>query len=165
MTNIPGPKEFWGTLGLRATGATVVTVRGDTGPKGFLGLSASHVSASPPVMLVSLDKTNSSLDEIRKVGHFAVNYLPAEAQELLSAFGGRTDEDRERRFRDGEWQTLTTGAPVFGQAIGAFDCKVTQMVECGQTTIVIGDVVDFMQGAGKPLVLFKGRPMAAAELA
>jgi len=165
MTNIPGPKEFWGTLGMRAIGATVVTVKGESGPKGFLGLSASHVSASPPIMLVSLDKSNSSLEDIRKAGHFAVNYLPAEAESLLAAFGGRTDEDRERRFRDGEWKSLSTGAPVYGQALGAFDCKVTQLVDCGQTTVVIGEVVDFVTGSGKPLVLFKGKPMAASEIA
>ena len=48
------PKTFWRTLGERATGMTIVTTDSDNGPAGFLGLSAAHVTADPPTMLVSV---------------------------------------------------------------------------------------------------------------
>src|SRR5262245_56221659 len=58
-TERPSPKvidakTFWRTLGERAIGATIVTAQGADGPAGFLGLSATHVCADPPSMLVSI---------------------------------------------------------------------------------------------------------------
>ena len=47
-------KLFWRTLGQRAIGSTIVTARSNEGPAGFLGLSATHVCAQPPLMLVSI---------------------------------------------------------------------------------------------------------------
>ncbi len=67
---------FWRTLGERAIGATVVTTSGAEGPNGFLGLSAAHVCASPPTMVVSVDKKTSALEGILESGGFAVNFLP-----------------------------------------------------------------------------------------
>ncbi|HWK97012.1 MAG TPA: hypothetical protein VNR39_16475 [Pseudolabrys sp.] len=54
-------KRFWQTLGERATGVTIVTARGSAGPAGFLGLSASHVCADTPTMLLSIDDSTSAL--------------------------------------------------------------------------------------------------------
>ena len=81
--------KFWKTLGERATGATLVTADGAEGWTGFLGLSASHVSAAPPVMLVSIDRKTSALSGVLEKGHFAVNFLPASEGAPLLFFRGR----------------------------------------------------------------------------
>ena len=92
-------KAFWTTLGQRATGMTVVTADSDDGPTGFLGLSAAHVTASPPTMLVSVDRKTSALAGIRSRRHFAINFLPANAAGVAEAFGGRGRHLRRRPFR------------------------------------------------------------------
>jgi flavin reductase (DIM6/NTAB) family NADH-FMN oxidoreductase RutF len=111
-------KAFWMTLGQRATGMTVVTADSDDGPTGFLGLSAAHVTASPPTMLVSVDRKTSALAGIRSRRHFAVNFLPANAAGVADAFGGRAGVSGAARFTPGEWRVLSTGAPVFCDALG-----------------------------------------------
>ena len=58
--------SFWQAVGQRAVAATVVTARGSAGPSGFLGLSATHVCADPPTMLVSIDARTSALGAIRE---------------------------------------------------------------------------------------------------
>ena len=60
-SNVIDAKTFWRTLGERAIGATIVTAQGADGPAGFLGLSATHVCADPPSMLVSIDRKTSAL--------------------------------------------------------------------------------------------------------
>src|SRR4051794_9697785 len=65
-------KAFWRTLAERATGITIVTAHGDDGPAGLLGLSASHVTADPPTILVSIDKKTSALGAILARRHFGV---------------------------------------------------------------------------------------------
>lgn len=149
-------KQFWQVLGTRATGMTIVTTRGAGGPAGFVGLSAAHVSAQPPTMLVSLDRGTTALGPLRESGVFAINHLAADQQAVADAFARRGTEMAER-FAAGEWQALRTGAPVLLDALGAFDCAVEDVVEREATVIVIGRVVAFAVGPERaPLIFFKG---------
>jgi flavin reductase (DIM6/NTAB) family NADH-FMN oxidoreductase RutF len=151
-------KAFWTALGQRATGMTVVTADSDDGPTGFLGLSAAHVTASPPTMLVSVDRKTSALAGISSRGHFAVNFLPAEAAGVADAFGGKTGLTGAARFTPGEWRVLSTGAPVFCNALGVFDCVVDEILQRGDISIIIGKVVAVAARTdGDPLIFFRGR--------
>ena len=155
---------FWRTLGERAVGATVVTVDGDDGPAGFLALSASHISAAPPTMFVSIDKKTSALAQILVKKRFAVNYLPREAENLVDAFSGRSGVRGASRFEIGRWTTLTTGAPIYADALGAFDCELEETIERDSTVLTIGRVVDTMsRGTGAPLVIFRGAVLQTAS--
>jgi len=154
-------KAFWTALVQRAIGMTVVTADSDQGPTGFLGLSAAHVTASPPTLLVSVDHKTSALAGILARRHFAVNFLPAEAAMVADAFGGRAGISGVARFVDGEWTTLATGAPVYRLALGVFDCTVDTVVPRGEVSIVIGNVVAAAwRGDGDPLVFFRGKQHA-----
>lgn len=148
--------SFWKTLGERPIGATVVTATGDDGPVGFLGLSAAHVSADPPTMLVSIGHKTGALASVLARRHFAVNFLPTGSTALAEAFGGRAGADA--RFVEGDWETLVTGAPVLKTALGAFDCRVEGLVERPGTSIVIGAVLAARaRGQGAPLIFFRGK--------
>jgi flavin reductase (DIM6/NTAB) family NADH-FMN oxidoreductase RutF len=150
-------RTFWRAIGQRAIGSTVVTASGAEGPAGFLGLSATHLSADPPLMLVSIDKRTSALATILAARHFAINYLPRGAAAIADMFGGKGERKGADRFEAGRWGKLTTGAPVLNDAIGAIDCVLEDTIERGGVAIVIGRVVDFLEGAGKdPLVHFRG---------
>ena len=159
-------RAFWTTLGQRATGMTVVTADSDDGPTGFLGLSAAHVTASPPTILVSVDRKTSALTGILARRHFAVNFLPAEAAAVADAFGGRAGVSGAARFQSGAWRVLATGAPVYCDALGAFDCTVDQIVERGDVSIVIGTVVAVASRAdGVPLLFFRGKTLSVPDAA
>lgn len=161
MTDMPAPIDagtFWRTLGARATGMTVVTADSDAGPAGFLGLSASHVAADPATMLVSVDRKTSALAGVLSRRHFAVNFLDSEAGHVADAFGGKAGLSGADRFVAGEWTTLVTGAPVYGKALGVFDCEVDDVIERGSISIVIGKVVAATaRSDGDPLIFFRGK--------
>src|ERR1700761_2777746 len=122
-------RAFWTALGQRATGRTVVTADSDDGPTGFLGLSAAHVTASPPTMLVSVDHKTTALAGIVSRRHFAVNFLPASGTRIADAFSGRAGVTGAARFAAGDWRVLSTGAPIFRDALGAFDCTVQEILQ------------------------------------
>jgi len=87
-----------------------------------------------------------------------VNYLPADAGHVADAFSGKAGLSGADRFVPGEWGELKTGAPVFNNALGAFDCVVDQVVDRGDIAIVIGTVVAARAaGTGDPLVFFRGK--------
>jgi flavin reductase (DIM6/NTAB) family NADH-FMN oxidoreductase RutF len=151
-------KAFWTALGQRATGMTVVTADSDDGPTGFLGLSAAHVTANPPTMLVSVDRKTGALAGIMSRRHFAVNFLPADATKVADGFGGRAGISGADRFAAGEWRVLATGAPVFCDALGVFDCVVEEILHRGDVSIITGKVVAVASRAdGDPLIYFRGR--------
>lgn len=151
-------KTFWTTLGQRATGMTIVTADSDEGPTGFLGLSASHVAADPATMLVSVDRKTSALAGIVSRKHFAINFLPADAGKVADAFGGKAGLSGAARFTEGEWTTLATGAPVYKQALGVFDCTVADIIERGTISIIIGTVAGATSRTdGEPLIYFRGK--------
>ncbi len=151
------PQAFWRAIGNRATGSTVVTALSDEGPAGFLGLSATHVCAAPPLMLVSIDKRTSALQTVLAARHFALNFLPREAAEIADMFGGKGPRKGVERFAAGRWGTLRTGAPILLDAVGAIDCRLEETIERHGVIIVIGRVVGVFDGAGKaPLIHFRG---------
>ena len=150
-------KLFWRVLGQRAIGSTIVTARSEDGPAGFLGLSASHICADPPLMLVSIDKRTTALATVLAARHFAVNFLPREAKAIADTFGGKGELKGAQRFTTGAWTTLSTGAPILDGALGAMDCTLEETIERHGICIVIGRVVDVFIGAdGDPLVHFRG---------
>ena len=151
-------KTFWRTLSERVTGVTIVTACDEFGPAGFLALSAAHVTASPPTILVSADKKTSALATILSSRHFAVNYLPAGTDAVADAFSGKGGLSGSQRFVEGQWDTLTTGAPVFTEALGAFDCVVDEVIQRGDVSIVIGRAVATrIDSSRPPLVFFRGK--------
>ena len=150
-------KTFWRAIGQRAIGSTVVTACSAEGPAGFLGLSATHVSADPPLMLVSIDKRTSALATVLAARHFAINYLPRDAGSIAEVFGGKGPQKGAERFEPGRWGRLTTGAPVLLDAVGALDCALEDVIERAGVAIVIGRVVDVLDGTrNDPLIHFRG---------
>lgn len=147
-------KTFWRALGMRAIGVSVVTAQGADGPAGFLALSATHVTADPPSMLVSIDDRTHALQAVLQSRHFAINYLPAGEQALADSFGGRGPLKGNDRFEPGRWQTLMTGAPVFSDAIGAIDCTLEETFRFHNTTIAIGRVAAFHLSERSDALLF-----------
>jgi flavin reductase (DIM6/NTAB) family NADH-FMN oxidoreductase RutF len=149
-------KTFWRALGMRATGVVVATARGPDGPAGFLALSATHVTADPPTMLVSIDKRTAALNAVLHGRHFALNFLAAGDQALAEMFGGRGEARGADRFAPERWGMLTSGAPVLNDAVGAIDCVLEETIERFGVIIAIGRVVDVVVREGEPLLFFRG---------
>jgi flavin reductase (DIM6/NTAB) family NADH-FMN oxidoreductase RutF len=150
-------RTFWQAVGLRAVGTAIVTAKGNDGPRGFLALSATHLTADPPTMMISVDKKTSAVSAVTEGGHFAINYLATDQADLAGPFGGKGDLKGADRFTLGSWTKLATGAPVLEGASGVIDCQVEEVIERHGTLIVLGRVKDFAATEGKvPLVSYRG---------
>lgn len=150
-------KQFWQAVGQRATGSIVVTARSEGGPAGLLGLSATHLCADPPTMMVSVDKRTSALATILEARHFAINYLSSAQRPLADIFGGKSDLKGADRFGTVSWTTLATGAPVLKDAVGVIDCELVETIERYSVVIVLGRMVASLSDSqAVPLVHFRG---------
>jgi flavin reductase (DIM6/NTAB) family NADH-FMN oxidoreductase RutF len=150
-------KQFWQAIGQRATGSTIVTARSEDGPAGLLGLSATHLCADPPTMLVSVDRRTSALPTILKARHFALNYLSSARRALADIFGGKSDLRGADRFGTAPWGTLVTGAPILQDAVGVIDCELVETIERYNVVMILGRVVATSGDPNAvPLVHFRG---------
>src|SRR4029077_5353150 len=136
-------KTFWKALGCRAIGVAIVTAQGTEGPAGFLALSATHLSASPPMMMVSIGLTTSALGAVRQGNHFAINYVPRGSDALVKEFGGGGALKGADRFVPCSWSQLKSGAPTLVDAVGVIDCRLDEMIERHGTVIALGRVIAF----------------------
>lgn len=158
MSGAIDAKTFWRALGSRAIGVAIVTAKGANGPAGFLALSATHLTADPPTMLVSIGQKTSALPAIVEAKHFAINYIGRDREDLAKEFGGQGSLKGADRFAAGDWTTLSTGAPVLKGAVGVLDCELEEAIERHATVIAIGRIAAFAQTADiQPLISFAGR--------
>lgn len=136
--SLTNPGNYWKMLSSRPVSVPVVAAEDGSGPAGFLALSVSHVSSTPPAMSVAVGKSTRALATIVRSGCFAISYLPEGATGIADIFGGRGTLDGADRFQGGDWQRLTTGAPVFNRAVLMIDCLLDKTFEYYDTVILIG---------------------------
>jgi flavin reductase (DIM6/NTAB) family NADH-FMN oxidoreductase RutF len=146
-------------LGKFATGVTVVTCQGHTGPIGITANSFSSVSLEPPLILWNISKQSRSLQAFLQAQHFAVNVL-ASRQEPLSVHFAQTDRPS---FDSVAHDMSSNGVPLLSEVLACFECRTHEIHECGDHHIIIGEVEDYRVEDGEPLLFFSGRYTTTAN--
>lgn len=147
------PQEFRASLGMFATGVTVVTARTEAGV--LVGLTANSfnsVSLNPPLVLWSLSRTAGSMAAFSNGRHYAINVLAADQQALAERFAARgIDRWSGVRFTEG-----AGGAPLLEGAAAVFECfNRSQYVE-GDHIIFVGEVERCRHRANASPLLYHG---------
>ena len=150
--------EFWGAQGMRAIGSAIVTAKGPAGPAGFLALSATHLTASPPIMTVAIMPSTSALSAIRHSGAFAINYLTSGAQGTLARFAGANLMEGSQRFCGLECAELVTESPILPGIVGAMDCKLLREESLYGAYLLYGEILATWHDLqAQPLIHFGGK--------
>jgi 3-hydroxy-9,10-secoandrosta-1,3,5(10)-triene-9,17-dione monooxygenase reductase component len=141
-------------LGHFPTGVTVITARSDDGPAGLCVGSFTSVSLDPPLVAFCAGDLSSSYPRIEAAGHFCVNILAEDQEEIARVFASKADD----KFAGIGWRpSVATGAPVINGVLAWIDCEIDAIHEAGDHWIVVGRVLDLEIGhEGGPLVFFRG---------
>lgn len=144
-------QEFLDCMAKAATGVTVVATDGAAGRAGLTVSAFTSVSASPPLLLVCINRKSASVEQIGRNGRFSVSIL-AEGQENLSEiFAGRAGVEREQGFADPAWVKGEMGLPVLTSAAACFECEVENATDAGTHRIFLGRVLAARHGASRAL--------------
>lgn len=144
--NDVGPQHYRDAMARFAGAVHIVTTDGAAGRRGTTVIAACSVSDSPPTVLVCLNRENRSNDLFLRNGRFALNTLPSERRSLAEAFSGLTGLAQDERFALGEWETISTGAPVLKDAVAVFDCEVIDSKDHATHRILFGKVTGLRIG-------------------
>ena len=143
---------FRRTLGMFATGVTVVTTRSREQVHGMTANAFMSVSLRPPLVLVSVDR-RARLSHLLHVGtRFGVNVLEAGQAHLSDLFGGRPVEDgTEPQFE------LVHDTPLVEGALAHLVARVVRSYWGGDHSLFLGQVEFARYGEGTPLLFHGGR--------
>jgi flavin reductase (DIM6/NTAB) family NADH-FMN oxidoreductase RutF len=128
---------FRAAMGQMASGVTVVTMHVDGEDHGFTATSFTSLSLEPMLVLVCVVKAQRSHLLIEQAGHFAVNILGCNQQELGKRFADPVIYDR---FAGLTVARAATGAPVLPDSLAWVDCELREVLPGGDHSIFIGEV-------------------------
>jgi flavin reductase (DIM6/NTAB) family NADH-FMN oxidoreductase RutF len=138
-----------------ASGVAIVTaVDGQGVPRGLTTRSFMSVSAAPPLLLVSVDRTSRTLPAIRERGALVVNFLRGDRRALSDVFASKADD----KFRGVRWvpSDIARGAPILVEdSIAYAECIVRDEVEEGDHFLVVAVVEGGRFLGGKPLMYYR----------
>ncbi len=158
------PQEFRHVLRHFATGVTIVTSRLGEQLVGFTANAFCSVSLDPPLVLICVGNTSSSLSTIEQSKAFAINIL-ADDQEQLARRFATNGPVKYNYFAKVPHHAMKTGAPIFDEALAWLDCRIFAIYPGGDHVIIVGEVLALGARAGEPLLFVDGSYTALPVIA
>jgi flavin reductase (DIM6/NTAB) family NADH-FMN oxidoreductase RutF len=143
---------FRKTLGMFATGVTVVTTQDAEQVHGMTANAFMSVSLRPPLVTISVDrraKMHALLHEGRRYG---ISVLADEQRALSDRFAGRASEDAGEVEFD-----LVHETPLVHGALAHIVARVVRSYWGGDHSLFLGQVEYARYGEGRPLLFHGGR--------
>ncbi len=138
------------TLGMFATGVTVITALKDEQVHGMTANAFMSVSLEPPLVLISVDRRTKMCGFLHEGMHYGVSVLCATQAALSDRFAGRSSEE-EPRF------AIVKDTPLVEGALAHFVARVERSYWGGDHSLFLGRVEYARQNEGTPLLFHGGR--------
>ena len=143
---------FRRTLGMFATGVTIITTQSGDQVHGMTANAFMSVSLRPPLVLISVDKRAKMNALLREGVRFGVNVLADDQRALSDHFAGRPGEHPpEARF------TAVHGTPLIDGALAHLVARAERSYWGGDHSLFLGHVEYARYGSGTPLLFHGGQ--------
>jgi flavin reductase (DIM6/NTAB) family NADH-FMN oxidoreductase RutF len=143
---------FRRTLGMFATGVTVLTARVGEQVHGMTANAFMSVSLQPPLVLISIDRRARMGALLHEGTRFGVSVLEARQTGLSDRFAGRIGNDPpEATFE------LVHETPLVEGALAHLVARVVRSYWGGDHSLFLGQVEFARYGEGRPLLFHGGR--------
>ena len=143
---------FRRTLGMFATGVTVLTARVAEQVHGMTANAFMSVSLQPPLVLISIDRRAKMGSLLHEGTRFGVSVLEARQTGLSDRFAGRTADDLpEATFE------LVHATPLVEGALAHLVARIVRSYWGGDHSLFLGQVEFARYGEGRPLLFHGGR--------
>lgn len=159
MTNLTeevlDSRVFRNTIGLFATGVTVVAVEVEGQIYGMTANAVASVSLEPMLVLVCVQKDAHLMGFLPRAGGFSINILSEQQQDLSSYFAHMWPDPEPPPFAFTSW----LGGLRLEGAIGAIACRTREFLEGGDHWIVVGEVIGLYraENPANPLLYYRGQ--------
>jgi 4-hydroxyphenylacetate 3-hydroxylase, reductase component len=155
-------KGFRDAMGAFPTGIAVVTAASqEMSHIGITVNSFTSVSLEPPLVLWCIDRRSRRYPHFAQAPGFTVSILASGHREVSA----RLARAGEHNLDGISLIPTTLGPPALADSLAVFECARESVQDAGDHAILIGRVLRFARhdGAGAPLVYFRGRYGALAQ--
>ena len=128
------PNAFKRTMGLFATGVTVITVQANESIFGMTANAVALVSLDPLLVLVCINRHARMCSRIIDAGRFAINILSHDQEAISRHFAGSPGEGMQIRFSE------MNSVPTLSDSLATLVCTVDRLFDGGDHIIVLGHV-------------------------
>jgi flavin reductase (DIM6/NTAB) family NADH-FMN oxidoreductase RutF len=140
------------TLGMFATGVTVITTRERDQVHGMTANAFMSVSLEPPLVLISVDRRTKMCALLHEGRNYGVSVLCESQSALSDRFAGRPVEGApEPRFE------VVRDTPLVEGALAHFVANINRSYWGGDHSLFLGRVEYARYGEGTPLLFHGGR--------
>jgi flavin reductase (DIM6/NTAB) family NADH-FMN oxidoreductase RutF len=130
---------FRHVMGRFTSGVTIVTTRFNNVIAGLTVSSFTSLSLDPPLVLICVDQSSSTLEILRESKIFAVNILTSQQVELSRCFS-ISSEERFEHFCHAPYHTAATGAPILDNILAFIDTRQVAEYPGGDHVIFVGQI-------------------------
>jgi 3-hydroxy-9,10-secoandrosta-1,3,5(10)-triene-9,17-dione monooxygenase reductase component len=157
------PANFRQVLGSYPTGVCAITAIGRDGmPFGMVIGSFTSVSLDPPLVGFLPDKGSSSWPLIEQAGHFCVNVLASDQQQVCRQLAAKGPD----KFSGVDYALSAHGHPVIAGSLARIDCDIHAVIDAGDHWFVLGKVLSLEATRNDdPMLFHRGRYGGFAEIA
>lgn len=120
-----------------AGGVSIITAGRDGNISGMTVTSLTSLSASPPRVLVSVNRKASSFALIERHRAFGVNILGSDQQDIANRFSNGKLTGIQR-FEGVSWLPGSSGVPLLGSSLANMECQVEEIIERHSHGIIVG---------------------------
>jgi flavin reductase (DIM6/NTAB) family NADH-FMN oxidoreductase RutF len=142
---------FRRTLGMFATGVTVITTQVGDQVHGMTANAFMSVSLEPPLVVISVDRRSKMHQLLYEGRHYGINVLADDQQALSDRFAGRRGDAEEPTF------VQVHETPVVEGALAHLVARVVRSYWGGDHSLFLGRVEYARYGVGQPLLFHGGR--------
>ena len=142
--------EFRRTLGMFATGVTVITTQVGEQIHGMTANAFMSVSLQPPLILISVDRRAKMNNLLGEGVRYGVSVLEERQSVLSDRFAGRITEGPEPEFE------LVHETPLVEGALAHLVARVVRSYWGGDHSLFLGRVEYVRYGEGTPLLFHGG---------
>lgn len=135
-----------------ASGVTIITSALSGEPVGMTATAVCSVSATPPMLLVSLTTASRTAQGVVESGAFAVHLLPHSGRKYAEQFASRSLHFHDVKYSRAGQQNI----PVLTEVLGWFLCQVEHSVPVADHVIFVGRVLqcELKDKSPDPLLYF-----------
>ena len=157
MTATMTPAAFRDVMREVAAPVTIIAAGSPGFRNGLTATSVCSVSDAPPTTLICVRRSAKAHDVIVNSGHFSINFLSAEQEDVAMQFSGAGGISGEERFSVGDWSTGASGAPILADCMCTLECRLVGREIVATHTIMFGEPVDgHKRESGRALLYRRG---------
>lgn len=133
--------DFRAAMRQLAGGVSVITAGQGAEITGMTVTSVSSLSTDPPSLIVSVNRSSSSWQVLKRHPLFGVNFLNGDQVDVAERFTGKDGLKGAERFTGAVWAMRPSGVRLLAGALAALECEAEDVIERHSHAIIIGRVL------------------------